>query len=448
MVFLCPSPSTPSTKSKWFTMSHSASAPNQATPKTNEPNSMHHANHVAEKTPRAVFWLVAIAILLLASNMRSPIVALGAIAPVVEQALGLNATHIGWLGAIPMLMFALGALISPAIGKRFGLENTLIAVLVAITAGIIMRSTWISWHGFLTGTVLLSLAIGFANTLVAPVIKQRTPHNIALMTALFSLTMSVMAGTVSGLVYPLTERVGWQWALGGWAILGIAAIVAWIILRLKLGSSHKMPATVMNPTEVAQEATSIWKSGLAWQMAMLMGLQSLLFYTVATFLPSIWISKGLSEVEGGNMGSVFQFMAPIAIIGMTWLIRRGIPIQTVAITATLLNLIGLVGTAYLSPSLAWLWSSAMGLGCASIFTLCIMLFSLRTYSPNQASKLSGMAQTVAYLVAFTGPFGAGWLHEATGSWDAPLLFILIVTVINVVFSWLASRPIMIDGKPA
>ncbi|WP_095532547.1 MFS transporter [Psychrobacter piechaudii] len=422
---------------KRFNMSNSISSADSQTPTA------------INKTPRSVFWLVVIAILLMASNMRSPIVALGSIAPVVQDSLGLTAAHIGWLGAIPMLMFALGALVSPAIGKRFGLENTLIAVVVVLTAGIIMRSTWVSWNGFFIGTILLSLAIGFANTLVAPVIKQHTPTNIALVTSMFSLTMSVMAGLVSGLVYPLSERVGWQWALGGWASLSIAALVAWIILRLKLGSSHKMPVMTLTKDQVTQEATSIWKSPLAWWLAIFMGLQSLLFYTIAAFLPSIWISKGLSEVAAGSMASVFQFMAPIAIIGMTWLInKRGVRLQTVAIGATVLNVIGLLGVSYLPSIMPMMWTAIMGLGCAAIFTLCIMLFSLRTYTPNQASKLSGMAQTIAYLVAFAGPFGAGWLYELSGNWDGPLLFILILTIINVIIAWLASRPIMIDGKPA
>lgn len=415
-------------------------------------NSAHPATtaHTSKQpAPKAVFWLVVIAILLMASNMRSPIVALGSIAPVVQQALDLNATHIGWLGAIPMLMFALGALISPPIGKRFGLENTLIAVIIAITAGIIIRSTWLDWHGFLFGTILLSLAIGFANTLVAPVIKHHTPANIALVTSMFSLTMSVMAGIISGVVYPLSERVGWQWALGGWAALGIAALVVWVILRIRLGSSHKMPVATLTDNEVTQEATSVWRSPLAWQLAIFMGLQSLLFYTIAAFLPSIWISKGLSEVQSGSMGSVFQFMAPVAIIGMTWLIRnRGIKLQTVAIASTLLNVAGILGISYLPSVAPFVWTALMGLGCAAIFTLCIMLFSLRTYTPNQASKLSGMVQTIAYLIAFAGPFGAGWLHEQTSSWDGPLLFILLVTVFNIMIAWLASRPIMIDGKPA
>ena len=401
------------------------------------------------RASRSIFWLVVIAIMLMASNMRSPIVALGSIAPVVQDALDLTATHIGWLGAIPMLMFALGALISPAIGKRFGLENTLIVVIIVLTTGIIMRSTWLEWQGFLWGTILLSLAIGFANTLVAPVIKQHAPGNIALVTSIFSLTMSMMAGIASGMVYPLSQQIDWQWALGGWSLLGIAALVAWIILRLKVGSSHKMPIATLTEDEAAQEAASIWKSPLAWQLAIFMGLQSLLFYTIAAFLPSIWISKGLSEVEAGSMGSVFQFMAPFAIIGMTWLIRnRGVKLQPIALVSTVLNVIGLAGIAYLPSLMPVVWTALMGLGCAAIFTLCIMLFSMRTYTPNQASKLSGMAQTVAYLVAFAGPFGAGWLLEQTQSWDVPLLFILILTIINVFIAWLASRPIMIDGKPA
>ena len=79
--------------------------------------------------------------------------------------------------------------------------------------------------GFLTGTVMLTLAIGFANTLAAPIIKQRTPKNIPLVTGLFSLTMTIGAGIVAGVVLPLSEWVGWQWAIGGWSIFGVFALI-------------------------------------------------------------------------------------------------------------------------------------------------------------------------------------------------------------------------------
>lgn len=392
---------------------------------------------------RFVFWLILCAMILLATNMRAPIVALGSIAPIVQEALNISETQIGWLGAVPMLTFAIGALISPAIGKRFGLENTLIVMIALLTGGMILRSVWSTWTGFLLGTLLLTLAIGFANTLAAPIIKQRTPKHIALITGIFSLTMTVTAGIAAGVVIPLSEQIGWRWALGGWSLLGIFAIVLWVSLRLRLGSSSHQ--AVVLPVAGSSEI-SMWCMPFAWQIAIFMGLQSLLFYTVASFLPSIWLSKGLPAIQAGQMNSVFQFMAPISILSLTWLINRGRPIQALAVFAAVLNVIGVLGVSYLSTELAWLWSALMGIGCSAIFTLSMMLFSLRTYTTNQSSELSGMAQAVGYFIAFFGPLGTGWLHEATDNWDLPLFIMLVLMVANVVIAWMVSRPVMVDGK--
>lgn len=392
---------------------------------------------------RFTFWLVLCAMILLATNMRAPIVALGSIAPVVKDALDISEFQIGWLGAVPMLSFAVGALISPAIGKRFGLENTLIAMIGLLTVGMIIRTAIPTWSGFLIGTLLLTLAIGFANTLAAPVIKQRTPQHIPLITGLFSLTMTTAAGIVAGVVLPLSEQVGWQWALGGWTILGVFAFVIWLLLRVRLGSSNHQAVI---PAALGSSDISMWRTTFAWQIAIFMGLQSLLFYTVASFLPSIWVSKGLSAVSAGQMGSVFQFMAPVSILSLTWLVNRGRPIQALAVFAAVLNVVGILGVSYLSTDLAWLWSGMMGMGCSAIFTLSMMLFSMRTYTTNQASELSGMAQAVGYVIAFFGPLGTGWLHEMTGSWSMPLFIMLILMIVNVVIAWLVSRPVMVDGK--
>jgi len=381
--------------------------------------------------------------ILLATNMRAPIVALGSIAPVVKDALDISEFQIGWLGAVPMLSFAVGALISPTIGKRFGLENTLIAMIGLLTVGMIIRTVIPTWSGFLIGTLLLTLAIGFANTLAAPVIKQRTPQHIPLITGLFSLTMTTAAGIVAGVVLPLSEQVGWQWALGGWTILGVFAFVIWLFLRVRLGSSNHQSVI---PAALGSSEISMWRTTFAWQIAIFMGLQSLLFYTVASFLPSIWVSKGLSAVSAGQMGSVFQFMAPVSILSLTWLVNRGRPIQALAVFAAVLNVVGILGVSYLSTDLAWLWSGMMGMGCSAIFTLSMMLFSMRTYTTNQASELSGMAQAVGYIIAFFGPLGTGWLHEMTGSWSMPLFIMLILMIVNVVIAWLVSRPVMVDGK--
>lgn len=390
---------------------------------------------------KLTFWLLLVALILLATNMRAPIVALGSIAPVISEALSLSAMQIGWLGALPMLSFAIGSFISPALGRRYGLENTLIVMIALMTVGLLLRVLWVSWIGFFVGTAVLTLAIGFANTLAAPIIKAHASKHIALFTGVLSLTMTITAGVSAGSVLPVSNALGWQWALGIWAALSVAAFVVWLWLKRQLGTAAK------RPTHTTSKASlSMWRLPIAWQIAIFMGIQSLLFYTVASFLPSIWLSKGLSAISAGQMGSVFQFMGPIAIISITWLMNRRGMLRPLAVTAALCNVIGVAGLLLFSTELAWLWSALMGLGCAAIFTLSIMLFSLRTHTPEQSSALSGMAQSVGYLIAFFGPLGSGWLHELTGSWQLALWLMLAFMVVNVVLAWQISRPLMVDGE--
>ena len=107
---------------------------------------------------------------------------------------------------------------------------------------------------------------------------------------------------------------------------------------------------------------------------------------------------------------------------------------------------GTDGLAVASRSLAWVWTGWRGLGGAMIFTMCIMMIGMRTYDTEQASNLSGMAQTVGYGIAIIGPLGMGSLHEYLGSWHVPLIILFVLMVFNVFMGWLATRPVMIDGS--
>ena len=50
-----------------------------------------------------------------------------------------------------------------------------------------------------------------------------------------------------------------------------------------------------------------------------------------------------------------------------------------------------------------------------------------------------MAQSVGYLLSAAGPFGAGLLFAATGSWDYPLLAVIAVAAVQLVLSLYAGR---------
>ena len=58
---------------------------------------------------------------------------------------------------------------------------------------------------------------------------------------------------------------------------------------------------------------------------------------------------------------------------------------------------------------------------------------------EQAAELSGMAQTVGYSIAITGPIVTGWLKDLSHTWTLSMGFLTILMVINCVFSWLATQ---------
>ncbi len=59
----------------------------------------------------------------------------------------------------------------------------------------------------------------------------------------------------------------------------------------------------------------------------------------------------------------------------------------------------------------------------------MIFFSLRTTSSEQAAALSGMAQSIGYLFAATGPFLFGMLHDMTGNWQSSLIVLVVVTFV-------------------
>lgn len=89
----------------------------------------------------------------------------------------------------------------------------------------------------------MALAIGFVNTLGAPIIKKYAPNHIALMTGLLSLCMSIFAGVIAWGVLPLAQTIGWRFSMGLWAIFGILTVGIWIIIS----KHHKQDATITPP---------------------------------------------------------------------------------------------------------------------------------------------------------------------------------------------------------
>src|SRR5690606_12026876 len=107
-----------------------------------------------------------------------------------------------------------------------------------------------------------------------------------------AIAMGGAGALASASAFPLGSTFGWQAALGAVLILPLAAMAMWIT---QLGV-HSRPA---QGTASPPHGGRVWRSALAWQVTLFMGINSLLYYVLIGWLPSILIEAGFSPATAG-----------------------------------------------------------------------------------------------------------------------------------------------------
>lgn len=372
--------------------------------------------------------LLLIGIILVASNLRAPLTSVGPLISFIRDDLGISNALAGTITTLPLLAFALVSPFAARISIRLGMERTIFYSLIVLTIGIAIRS--FTSVGFLfTGTLLIGLAIAIGNVLLPGFIKMNFPFRIGLMTGIYAVSMNIFAALAAGLSVPISSinGFGWRGALGIWGLLAFITLVIWLP-QLRQGK-HRDNAVTITPTT---KGPAIWRSPLAWKITIFMGLQSLMFYTLMTWLPDILREHGYSSSAAGWMLFLLQF----SIIPVTFIM----PIVAgkmknqvgLSIFTALFFFISISGLLYSNGSLIPLWTVMFGIACGSAFSLSMMFFTLRTTDFQQVAKMSGMAQSFGYLLAATGPVMFGGLHDLTDSWTVPLLTLLAASVVLLI----------------
>lgn len=292
------------------------------------------------------------------------------------------------------------------------------------------------------GTAVIGLAICVPNVLLPSLIKRDFPQQIGLMTGVYTISMNLLGAAASGISVPLAVGFGfgWQGALGIWSILSFAAIFAW--LPQVKGYSRKKDAIVQRE----DDNRSLWTSMLAWQITLFMGLQSTVFFVSITWLPEILKYQGMSLEQSGWLLSAMQ----LALLPCTFVVpiiagRMKSQRSLIVIMASLL-LTAVLGLLYGNSGLAVLWMIALGSGIGFAFSLAMVFFGLRTRNSRQAAELSGMAQSVGYLIAAIAPTLFGYIHDVSKSWEIPLLILVAVVVLLFAFGLGASRNKYVDSR--
>ena len=378
--------------------------------------------------------LLLAGLLLVAVNMRP---ALAVISPVLGQiriGLHISGATAALLTALPVACFGVVAPVGPALARRLGLERALTAALVLLLVGMLLR-LGPDLATLLAGTVVLGGGIAVANVLLPALVKRDFPNRVGPVTGMYSTAINLAAATAAGTVVPLAAAVGhgWRGGLAAWVIPVIPALAVLVTLARPAPAA---PSTTGNRLTMRGLA----RHKRARQVIAFTAAQSVIYYSVLSWLPSIYISHGMSAAAAGLLLSATTLVsAPIALILPTLAARRTDQRGYVVVIACCAGA-GLLGVLAAPTSAPYLWAVLLGIGIGGAFPLALTLFVLRTRDATETARLSTGAQTVAYLIAAAGPVALGVLHDATGSWAPGIGLLLTCAVAELLAGLGAGRP--------
>lgn len=367
-------------------------------------------------------WLLLMGLILIGSNLRVPLTSVGTLITFIREDLGLTNALAGAITTLPLIAFAMLSPFAPKIANKIGMSWTVMLSMIVLVIGIGLRSVTGVYFLF-GGTLLIGLAIAIGNVLIPAIVKINFPLKIGLMTGIYAIFMNVFGALGSGLSVPIAsiEGFNWQGALGVWGILALLAILLWLPQLRKGQINYQVDVK-------SDEKNNLWQSKLAWKITLFMGSQSLLFYTLITWLPDLLHSKGYNAATAGWLVFLMQF----SIIPFTFIVpiiaeKLKNQVRLSIITAGLF-IFGLLAIWSGYPILIPLACIMLGIACGSAFSLSMMFFTLRTKDGKEAAEMSGMAQSFGYLLAAVGPVLIGILHDASGGWMFPIIGLLFIAV--------------------
>lgn len=371
-------------------------------------------------------------ILLVSFTLRPSITAVGPLIPMMREDLGLSNGWAGFLTTLPLLTFATFSLFSASIGKRVGHAQAILIGMLTILIGSVVRVLGGSLILFI-GTGLTGIGIVLCNVLIIPLVKTRMPDKVGKVTGIYTTTMSMMAAIGSAISVPLAKDFGWGWkgSLLFWIIPLVIAILFWI------------PQVNTQPATSVQKRTTppvnIWRSGLAWQVSLFMGLQSLLFYTLITWLPDLFIARGISAVDAGL---IISFMQVVGLVGTFISPIIALKFKEQSNINLVLGVCYLIGFSLLFSPIIWINVFGIclaGLGMGASISMAYTLITLRTANEQTTAALSGMAQSTGYYLAATGPVLFGVAYDLWHDWNHLIVLMLVSSVLFTGFGYFAGK---------
>ena len=358
---------------------------------------------------------VGLPIFITAINMRAGLTIMSPLYPILKEQYQLSSFHLSFLTSLSVLCFAGSALLMPLVGKIGGTNKVIAWALTVLSAAIFLRAVGNVPMLFIS-SITVGIAIAVLNFSLPVWVKENAPDHSGLLTGIYITIMGTFAALSVAVAVPLAEATSWGWRLSmiPWLVIGVISSIWWVIRISKLQDSGHMQVS-------SKFHTALFRKSGAWSIAIFFGLQSMLFYGTATWLPTILVSKGYTLGQAGLVVSITGLLG--SLLGIT-APHYAAKLKNIR---TLLFLLGLMVSASFAALIfdsGWrliIWLLIANIGLSITFPLSLLLTVTRSIDAGETRSLSIMAQSIGYLMAAFAPGIVGAIFDSTLSWNTALL---------------------------
>jgi CP family cyanate transporter-like MFS transporter len=384
--------------------------------------------------------LIAVAIVLTALNLRTAVTSVGPVLEEIERGLGISSGLAGVITTMPVVCFALIGFAGPALSARYRDAHVLAGALIAMTAGLALRSLAGGFPVFLAGTALAMVGGALGNVLLPSLVKRYFPGRTGPLVGAYSTAMGLGATAAAVAAQPIADASGgegWRWALAVWAVPALLAAVVWFAVPASPGASRQ--------SHTAVRMRALVHSRTAWAMTVFFGVQALQAYVVIGWSAQYLRDSGLSAATAGLLLGLNSVVGlPLSAVIPSLTVRRHLqrPLLAGFVAA---YVVGWIGLWQLPTTAPWLWMTLIAVGMGT-FAMVLTLIGLRARTPETVAALSTVSQGWGYVLAGVGPLLVGVLRGLTGGYTGMFVMVLAGVAVLAVAGWVVTRQVYVDDE--
>jgi CP family cyanate transporter-like MFS transporter len=377
-------------------------------------------------------------------NLRSVMLAVPPVLPLIQHDLGLSYTATGFLTALPVLVLACLAWPSGLFIERVGSRPSVIIGLALLATGTFLRLLGPSIATLFLFTLLFSLGVVLTQTAIPVLIRHWFPTQIGFVAALFSDGLIIGEAVAAGITVPimlqLAGKDGWTSTFILWGLPIVALLVLWLWLappahtkRVNIGRGQA-GISIMDDIQASSQSISDNQSESsgkrprvnAFHLGILIGGGSLIYFGMNGWIAPYNAAIHQSGLTPSTLAILNAAQLPVSL-GVTMFAQRLAGRRLAFIIAGMICGLSIVGWIFTPPGLEPLWAALLGGSSAFVFTLGIALPALLAL-PHEVARLTGITISLTYAVAFVGPFVGGQLWDFT---SIPAMAFLPVGIASV-----------------